>query len=135
LGCHQFETYLEKVFGFSTLVVGLPDGRMYPQHELKKVFDAVFLGSVCQFASIHQIETECRHGALSKRIGPLSEDTIRYTLERLHPIAVFGLGCTIARRLKRNGVLRSTWALGRVVAAAASRWSNSSWSSASSRCW
>ena len=118
MGRHQFEAYLKKVFRFSALVAGLPDGRVYPQHELKKVFDAVFLGSVCQFTSIHQIETECRHGALSRRIGPLSEDTIRYTLERLDPTAVFGLGCAIARRLKRNGVLRSPWALGRVVAAA-----------------
>ena len=118
MGRHQFETYLEKVFRFSSLVGGLPDGRLYPQHDLKKIFDAVFLGSACQFASVHQIETECRCGALFKRIGPLSEDTIRYALERLDPAAVFTLWCTIARRLKRNGVLSSSWALGRVVAAA-----------------
>ena len=118
VGRHQFEAYLEKVFRFSALVAGLPDGRAYPQHGLKEVFDAVFLGSACQFPSIHQIETECHRGALSKRIGPLSEDTIRYTLKRLDPAAVFGLGCAIARRLKRNGVLRSPWALGRVVGAA-----------------
>ena len=41
-----------------------------------------------------------------------------YTLERQEPSAVFDLGCEIARRLKRNGVLRSDWARGRVVAAA-----------------
>src|SRR5437899_4360543 len=30
---------------------------------------------------------------------------------------LFELGCTVAKRLKRNGVLGSTWARGRVVAA------------------
>ncbi len=78
---------------------------------------AVFLGSACQLASVHQIETECRDGVLAKRIGPLSEDTIRYTLERLEPVMVLKLWGLVARRLKRNGVLRSSWALGRVVAA------------------
>lgn len=78
---------------------------------------AVFLGSACQLASIHQVETECRRGALRKRIGPLSEDTIRYTLERVDPAGMAGLWGVIARRLKRNGVLRSSWALGLVVAA------------------
>lgn len=117
MGRHQFETYLEKVFRFSSLVAGLPDGRLYPQHDLKKIFDAVFFGSACHFASVHQIETECRCGALCRRIGPLSEDTIRYALERLDPAAVSDLWCTIARQLKRNGVLNSSWALGRVVVA------------------
>jgi hypothetical protein len=118
LGRHQFETYLEKVFRFSSLVADLPDGRLYPQHDLKKIFDAVFLGAACHFSSVHQIETECRCGALRRRIEPLSEDTIRYALERLDPAAVSDLWCKIARRLKRNGVLNSSWARGRVVAAA-----------------
>jgi hypothetical protein len=118
LGRHQFERYLEKVFRFSALVGDLPDGRLYPQHDLKQIFDAVFLGSACQFTSVHQIETECRCGALCKRIGPLSEDTIRYALERLKPAAVTDIWCTIARQLKRNGVFNSSWARGRVVAAA-----------------
>ena len=114
---HRFERYLEKVFRFSTLVAGLADGRLYPRHDLKKVFMAVFLGSACQLASIHQIEAECRSGALSKRIGPLSEDTMRYTLARVDPGGVAWLWGMIARQLKRNGVLRSSWALGLVVAA------------------
>lgn len=115
---HQFEAYLDKVFDFSSKVAALPEGRRYPWHPWRKVFDALFLGAACQFPSLHRIETECRGGALAKRIGALSEDAIGYALERQHPGPLFALGCEVARRLKRNGVLRSNWARGRVVAAA-----------------
>ena len=115
---HRFETYLDKVFDFSSLVQSLPDGRIYPQHCGKKIFDAVFLGAACQFGSVHRIERECQPGgAMSKRIGPLSEDAIGYALERCNSQAVFRLGCTMARQLKRNGVFRSDWSRGLVVAA------------------
>src|SRR5205814_4178211 len=67
--------------------------------------------------SLLQIEAECHHGALAKRIGPLSDDTIGYSLERQSPEAVFALSCEIARRLKRSGVLRSDWSRGLVVGA------------------
>ncbi len=40
-----------------------------------------------------------------------------YGLERQDPAAIFDLGCAIARQLKRNGVLASTWSRGLVVAA------------------
>ena len=113
----QFESYLDKVFGFADLVAALPEGRMYPLHPWKKVFDAVFLGSACQFATVHRIEFESKAGMLSKRIGPLSEDTMGYAMQRQDIEPLFELGCTIAKRLKRNGVLDSTWARGRVVAA------------------
>lgn len=114
---HRFEAYLDKVFGFSALVGALPEGREFPQHSWKKVFDAVFLGAAMQIPSLLQIETECRDGALAKRIGPISDDTIGYALERQSPEPVFALSCEIARRLKRNGVLRSLWSRGLVVAA------------------
>jgi hypothetical protein len=114
---HRFEAYLDKVFGFSDLVSALPEGRQFPQHSWKKVFDAVFLGAAMQIPSLLQIEAECHHGALSKRIGPISDDTLGYTLERQSPEPVFALGCEIARRLKRNGVLCSDRSRGLVVAA------------------
>lgn len=114
---HRFEVYLDKVFGFSDLVSALPEGRRFPQHSWKKVFDAVFLSSAMQIPSLLQIEAECRDGALAKRIGPISDDTIGYALQRQCPEPVFALGCEIARRLKRNGVLRSAWSKGLVVAA------------------
>ncbi len=114
---HRLEAYLDKVFGFSALVDALPEGREFPQHRWKKVFDAVFLGAAMQIPSLLQIEAECCQGALAKRIGPISDDTIGYALQRQSPEPVFALSCEIARRLKRNGVLRSDWSRGLVVAA------------------
>jgi DDE family transposase len=114
---HRLEAYLDKVFGFSALVNALPEGREFPRHPWKKVFDAVFLGATMQIPSLLQIEAECRDGALAKRIGPISDDTLGYALQRQSPEPVFALGCEIARRLKRNGVLHSHWSRGLVVAA------------------
>jgi hypothetical protein len=114
---HRFETYLDKVFGFSDLVSALPEGRQFPQHGWKKVFDAVFLGAAMQIPSLLQIEAQCHHGALAKRIGAVSDDTLGYSLERQAPEPVFALSCEVARRLKRNGVLRSDWSRGLVVGA------------------
>ncbi len=115
---HRFEAYLDKVFDFSSHVGALPDGRLYPYHPGKKIFEAVFLGAACQFPAVHRIETECKPGGvLSKRIGPLSENAIGYTLQRYDSQAVFRLGCDVARQLKRNGVFRSEWSRGLVVAA------------------
>jgi hypothetical protein len=117
LSRHRFEAYLNKVFSFSDLVGLLPEGRQFPRHGWHKVFDAVFLGAAMQLPSLLQMEAECRGGALAKRIGPISDDTIGYALQRQAPEAVFALGCQIARRLKRNGVLRSDWSRGLLVAA------------------
>jgi len=114
---HQFETYLDKVFDWTPAVAAMTEGRQNPPHPWPKVFDAVFLGSACQFGPTHRIEAECRDGVLAQRIGPLSEDTIGYALQRQSPQELFDLGCRVARQLKRNGVLRSDWARGRVVAA------------------
>jgi Transposase DDE domain len=115
---HRFETYLNKVFDFSSQVEALPDGRIFPWHPGKKIFDAVFLGAACQYPALHRIETACqRGGVLSKRIGALSEDAMGYALERYDSQEVFRLGCRVARQLKRNGVFRSSWSRGLVVAA------------------
>lgn len=114
---HRFEAYLDKVFGFSALVNALPEGRQFPQHPWKKVFDAVFLGAAMQIPSLLQIEAECHDGSLAQRIGPISDDTIGYALQRQSPEPVFALSCEIAHRLKRNGVLHSDWSRGLVVAA------------------
>ena len=114
---HRFEAYLDKVFDFPQLVGALPEGRHSPTHPWEKVFDAVFLAAAMQVPSLLQIEAECCRGALAKRIGPISADTIGYALQRQSPEPIFALGCDIARRLKRNGILRSDWSRGLVVAA------------------
>ena len=114
---HRFEAYLDKVFSFSDWVSALPEGRQFPQLSWKKVFDAVFLGAAMQIPSLLQIEAECHHGALAQHIGPVSDDTLGYSLERQSPEPVFALSCEIAHRLKRSGVVRSDWSRGLVVAA------------------
>jgi hypothetical protein len=98
-------------------VSALPEGRQFPQRSWKKVFDAVFLGAAMQIPSLLPIAAECHPGALAQRIGPVSDDTLGYSLERPSPEPVFALRCEIARRLKRNGVLRSPWSRGLVVGA------------------
>jgi hypothetical protein len=113
----QFETYLDKVFDWSARVAALPEGRQSPAHPWPKVFDGVFLGGAIQIPNLHRLEAECRRGVFRQRIGKLSEDTLGYALQRQDPASLFALGCEVARRLKRNGVLHSDWARGRVVAA------------------
>jgi len=113
----QFETYLDKVFHWSARVADLPEGRQSPRHPWPKVFDSLFLGGAIQIPNVHRLEAECRRGVLRQRIGELSENTMGYALQRQDPTSVFALGCEVARRLKRNGVLHSQWARGRLVAA------------------
>jgi len=114
---HPFEAYLDKVLDWSRRVAALPEGRQSPQHPWQQVWDAVFLGTAVQIPNVHRLEAECRAGVLAQRIGALSEDTVGYALQRQDPAPVFARGCAVARRLKRNGVLRSGWARGRLVAA------------------
>ena len=114
---HPFEAYLDKVFDWTAAVASMTEGRQNPPHPWPKVFDAVLLGSACQLGPLHRIEAECRDGVFAKRIGALSQDTIGYALQRQSPAELFAVGCRVARQLKRNGVLRSDWARGRVVAA------------------
>ena len=113
----QFEAYLNKVFDWSARVAALPEGRQSPPHPWPKVFDCVFLGGAIQIPNVHRLEAECRRGVLRQRIGNLSEDTLGYALQREDPASIFALGCEVARRLKRNAVLHSDWARGRLVAA------------------
>ena len=114
---HRLEVYLDKVFDFSQRRAALPDGRKYPRIPWSTLFDAVFLGAACQVPSLHQLEAECAKGVLRTRIGPLSEDAIGYALERQSAAPLLDLHCAVARQLKRNGVLRSSWARGLVVVA------------------
>jgi hypothetical protein len=113
----QFEAYLDKVFAWSDRGAALPEGRQSPRHPWPQVWDAVFLGAAVQIPNLHRLEAECRAGVLAQRVGALSEDTFGYALQRQDPAPVFALGCAVARRLKRKGVLHSDWARGRRVAA------------------
>lgn len=114
---HQFEAYLHKVFDFRALVAQLSDRRRYPRHPCRKVFEALFFGAALHCPSLHQLERECHEGTLQHRIGPISEDTLRYALQRLDLDAVWAAWGAVLKRLKRNGLLRANATRGLVVAA------------------
>lgn len=114
---HAFEAYLAKVFDFPALVTQLSDRRRSPHHSCRKVFEALFLGAALHCPSLHQLERECREGALRRRINALSEDTLRYALQRLDLDTVSALWGALLKRLKRNGLLRTRETRGLVVAA------------------
>jgi len=113
---HRFEAYLDKVFGFSALVRALPKDGGFPSTLGRRCLTP-FSWVAMQMPSLLPIEAECHRGVLAKRIGPVSDDTLAYSLERQSPEPVFALSCEIARRLKRNGLLRSAWSRGLVVGA------------------
>ena len=95
----------------------MPEGRRSPRHPWRKVFAALFLGAAGQMSSLLEMEAECRRGSLAKRIGPLSNNTFAYAMQRQNPEDLFALGCNVARQIKRNAMLNSSWSRGFVVAA------------------
>lgn len=109
--------YLDKVFDFFARVSAMPEGRRSPQHPWRKVFAALFLGAAGQMPSLLEMEAECRRGSLAKRIGPLSNNTFAYAMQRQNPEDLFALGCSVAKRIKRNAMVESSWSRGFVVAA------------------
>ena len=120
----RFERYLEKVFHWPELTALMSEGRRYPHHPWSKVFQALFLGAVpacrdaaCQTRSLRELEAACRSGCLSRRLGPISDNTLVYALQHQDPGELFVLACAVARHIKRNGLLRSRWSRGYVVVA------------------
>lgn len=113
----RFEAYLDKVFDLFPRVSAMPEGRRSPRHPWSKVFAALFLGAAGQMSSLLEMEAECRRGSLAKRIGPLSNNTFAYAMQRQNPEDLFALGCCVARQVKRNAMLDSSWSRGFVVAA------------------
>jgi len=134
LSRRRFEVYLDKVFDFFPCVSAMPEGRRSPQHPWSKVFAALFLGAAAQMSSLLEIEAECRRGSLAKRIGPLSNNTFAYAMQRQNPEDLFALGCGVAKRIKRNAMLNSSWSRGFVVAAVDGIEICSSYSRCCSRC-
>ena len=58
-----------------------------------RVFAVLFFGAASQPASLLAIEAECRRGSLSKRAGPLSDNTLAYAMQHHKPEDLFALGC------------------------------------------
>ena len=95
----------------------MAEGRQHPRHPWRKVFTALFLGAASQMSSLLEIEAECRRGSLARRVGPISNNPFAYAMQRQDPQALFALGCIVAKQIKRNSMLLSTWSRGFVVAA------------------
>ena len=113
----RLDAYLEKVFDWSRQLERLEDGRQAPRVPLAQVFEGVFWGTVLQQQSLHSIEAECREGLLRRRVGPLSESTVGYALERMDLESLRALSIGVARRLKRNAVLHWETAGGQLAMA------------------
>ncbi len=113
----RFEAYLNKVFDFFRLAQALAEGRRHARHPWLKVFTALFFGPAAQLSSLLALEAECRRGSLAKRVGPISNNTFAYAIERQDPQELLALACLVARRIKRNRMLASSWSRGFVVAA------------------
>lgn len=113
----RFEAWLRKVFDLFGLAAAQAEGRQHPRHAWGKVFAALLLGSAAQLRSLMEIEAACRRGWLRRRVGAISDNTLVYAMDHQDPAQIFALGCAVARRLKRNGLLGSRWARGYVVAA------------------
>lgn len=116
-GIQRLHRYLEKVFDFSASVRSLEDGRHAARVPLRQVFEALFWGTVLRQKSLHGIEAECREGVLRGRVGPISDSTIGYALQRLDVESLRQMCYAVARRLKRNGVLQWQTAAGNLVMA------------------
>jgi hypothetical protein len=76
-----FERYPDKAFGWEELTGLMSEGRRYPRHPWSKVFQALFLGAACQTRSLREIEAACCSGCLSRRVGPISDNTLVYALQ------------------------------------------------------
>jgi len=98
-------------------VEGVQDGRQYALIPLSAIIRALFWGMVLRMASVHEIERECQRSKLHPLAGAMSEDTIRYALERVDLGSMEQVWIQVAKRLKRNGVLVSRLAGGRLIAA------------------
>jgi hypothetical protein len=77
----RFERSLQKVFHWPELTALMSEGRRYPRHPWSKVFQALFLGAACQMRSLREIEAACRSRCLSRRVGPISDNTLFYALQ------------------------------------------------------
>lgn len=102
----SFEHYISKVFGFYANLRLLKDSRDCPAIDISKVFTGCFYGSSFRLKSISSIEEETREGSLSKRVGAISDDTIKYGLNHLDIESVQNVWYSSSKRAKRNGMFR-----------------------------
>jgi len=86
----------------------LEDNRKNPDIDIKKIFIGYYYGSALRMKATSTIEEETRNGILKNRVGNISDDTIGYGLDHLDVETIQKGWYMLARRVKRNGMLRDS---------------------------
>lgn len=102
----KFANYIRKVFRFEDFLTELTDLRRKPLIAAATVVLGVIYGTVLRIRAVAEIERECREGFLKKRVGPFSDDTAGYALDRLDSQSLRNGWHQLARIMKRNGMIR-----------------------------
>jgi hypothetical protein len=105
---NSFEKYSAKVFGLGHFLSLLEDSRENPDIDIKKIVMGYYFGSALRMKATSTIEEETRNGVLKKRVGDISDDTIGYGLDHLDVKSIQEGWYMLARRAKRNGMLRDS---------------------------
>lgn len=103
-----FEKYSAKVFDLGHFLSLLEDNRKAPNIDIQNIFMGYYLGSALRMKATSTIEEETRDGVLKKRVGDISDDTIGYGLDHLDVESIQKGWYMLARRAKRNGMLRNS---------------------------
>ena len=86
----------------------LEDNRKDPDIDIQNIFLGYYFGSALRMKATSTIEEETRDGVLKKRVGDISDDTIGYGLDHLDVESIQKGWYMLARRAKRNGMLRDS---------------------------
>ena len=105
---YNFERYSAKVFKMGFFLSLLEDNRKEPDIDIQNIFLGYYFGSAFRMKATSQIEEETRDGVLKKRVGDISDDTIGYVLDHLDVESIQKGWYMLARRAKRNGMLRDS---------------------------
>lgn len=106
---NSFEKYSDKVFRLVQSLSLLKDTREKPEIEIKDIVWGYYLGSTLRMKAISTIEEEIGQGVLKGRVKQsMSDDTFGYGLDHLEPESLQQVWYILAKRAKRNGMLRNS---------------------------
>jgi hypothetical protein len=104
---NSFERYANKVFHLIPSLSLLKDTRKRPRIEIQDIVWGYYLGSALRMKAISTIEEEIGQGVLKRKVKQsISDDTFGYGLDHLEPQSLQEVWYKLARRAKRNGMLR-----------------------------
>ncbi len=103
-----FENYSGKVFKMRYFLSLLQDERKDPDIGIQNIFMAYYFGSALRLKATSEIEEETINGTLNERVGAMSDDAIGYGLNHLKVESLQQGWYMLAKRAKRNGMLRDS---------------------------